>query len=360
MQCAGWRGIAVKRMRALLVAGVPVLLIAGAGVLSAAARAPAIGSAGTSAVTRAVTPRPPAISVVPGSVVVTVAPLPAATAAGSGNAATVLTSPSATPTRPGTPGSTPRPATEPVSSAAVTSPRSATAPKPAPGSAGPSAAGNVPTAPGAALPTLVAPFDTVLVRQGSGKVAHLTFDDGPGPQTGAVLDILAGAGVRATFCQVGSQLQDFPDTERRILREGHTLCNHSWSHPDRLGAASAREIDSQVGRTQRAFTALRVAVHYFRAPGGSFGGEVPTLRQVCQVDGVVPLGWSVDSEDWRKPGRAAIVANVLTEVRPGAIILMHDAGGADRDQTIAALPVIIGELRAAGYTLTPLPAQGIG
>ncbi len=200
----------------------------------------------------------------------------------------------------------------------------------------------------------------MLGYQGSGQVAYLTFDDGPGPQTGAILDILAAAGVKATFCQVGSRIADFPDTERRIIAEGHTLCNHSWSHPDGLSAAPAQAINAEIGRPQKVFAADGVQVHYFRSPGGDFGVSRTTLRQVCQLNRVVPLGWSVDSQDWRKPGVAAIVRNVLGTVTPGSIILMHDAGGADRDQTIAALPRVISGLRADGYTLAELPKEGPG
>ncbi len=210
------------------------------------------------------------------------------------------------------------------------------------------------------LPPLSEPFAEVLAYHGSGRVAYLTFDDGPGPQTGEILDILAAHGIRATFCQVGSRIADFPDTERRIIAGGHTLCNHSWSHPEGLSSAPADVINAEMARTQEVVSGYGVRVHYFRAPGGDFGAARTTLRQVCQSNRVVPLGWSVDSQDWRKPGPAAIVRNVLDEVAPGSVILMHDAGGADRNQTIAALPDVISGLQAAGYTLAALPADPFG
>ncbi len=223
----------------------------------------------------------------------------------------------------------------------------------------PSAATTAPSPTGLALPALAPPYDTVLGGHGSGRVAYLSFDDGPGPQTEKILDVLAAAGVQATFCQVGSRLADYPDTERRVIDGGHTLCNHSWSHPAKLDTAPAEGINAEISRTQQAFAALGVTSHYFRAPDGDFG-QTTTLRQVCQLNQVVPLGWSVDSLDWKKPGAKAIVANVLSAVHPGAVILMHDAGGADRSQTLAALPDVISGLRSAGYTLAPLPAGGVG
>lgn len=213
---------------------------------------------------------------------------------------------------------------------------------------------------GPVLPVLRPPFDKVLGFHGDGKVAYLTFDDGPGPDTPKVLEALDKAGVKATFCQVGSRIDNYPDTERRVIADGHTLCNHSWSHPDDLAAAPAATIEDEIGRTQAKLAEFGVTAHYFRAPGGSFGDKSTTLRQVAQLADVVPLGWGVDSDDWTKPGTAAIVKNVLGAVQPGAIILMHDAGGTDRSQTVAAIPGIVSGLKAAGYTLAPLPAAGLG
>lgn len=226
------------------------------------------------------------------------------------------------------------------------------------GSAGASGAGSTPGA--LQLPSLSPPFEKVLGFHGDGKVAYLTFDDGPGPDTPKVLDALAKAGVKATFCQVGSRIDTYADTERRIIADGQTLCNHSWSHPEDLAAAPAATINDEITRTQAKLADFGVTAHYFRAPGCSFGDPSTTLRQVAELDDVVPLGWGVDSSDWRKPGSAAIVKNVLGAVQPGAIILMHDAGGTDRSQTIAAIPGIVSGLKAAGYTLTALPAAGLG
>ena len=89
-----------------------------------------------------------------------------------------------------------------------------------------------------------------------------------------------------------------------------------------------------LGRTRQAFARLGVTVRYFRAPGGDFGKTSTTLRQLCQRYRTRPLGWSVDPQDRKKPGVTKIVQTVLSTVSPGAIILLHDGGGTDRDQTI--------------------------
>jgi len=215
-----------------------------------------------------------------------------------------------------------------------------------------------PPAGSAGLPPLTAPYDTVLRTSGGDRVAYLTFDDGPSKYTGRVLDILAAAGVKATFCQIGSQLGDYPDTERRLIGDGHSVCNHSWTHPVNIAALPPTDIDQQIGRTQQALAGLGVTARYFRAPGGDFGAT-STLRQVCQQYQTRPLGWAVDPQDWKKPGTPAIVQTVLGTITPGAVILLHDGGG-NREQTLAALPAIITGLQAQGYTLAALPPDGTG
>ena len=190
---------------------------------------------------------------------------------------------------------------------------------------------------------------------GDGKVVALTFDDGPGPWTGQVLDVLDRHGIKATFCQIGSQVGDYPAIERRIVADGHTLCNHSFSHDEKLADKPEAEMVSQITRTQNAIRDITgVAPSYYRAPAGNFGSD-GKLPGVLAKYHLLPLAWAVDSWDWRKPGVDKIVDNVMGSVDHGAIILMHDGGG-DRSQTLAALPKIIAKLQAAGYTFIALPA----
>jgi len=224
---------------------------------------------------------------------------------------------------------------------AVPTPEPAPAPAPAPA--------DVPLAP---------PYTAVLGWTGVGQVAYLTFDDGPGPYTGQILDILAAAGVKATFCQLGTKVTENPAMAARVVAEGHTLCNHSWDHHSPFDALSRADLDQQLGQTQNAIaSATGITARYFRAPEGRFGDPGGSVLQAAQRARTVPLGWAVDSADWRKPGAAAITANVLGAVTPGAVILMHDGGGTDRQQTVAALPGIISGLQAAGYFLAPLPTD---
>jgi peptidoglycan/xylan/chitin deacetylase (PgdA/CDA1 family) len=260
-----------------------------------------------------------------------------------------------------------------LTSPAVTVPGSTTpaaapgsTPPPAPASEPNAVPGPTPTprpepAPAPAPTAVVPPYTTVLGWTGEGQVAYLTFDDGPGPATGQILDILAAKGVPATFCVVGQKVAENTEMTRRIVAAGHTLCNHSWDHPTGFNTLTPDVLAGQIGRTQDAvIQATGHTPRYLRAPEGSFGDPAGSVHQAAQQARTLLLGWAVDSKDWTKPGAATIVANVLGAASPGAIILMHDAGGADRQQTLDALPGVIDGLRAAGYTLLPLPPDPAG
>lgn len=204
-----------------------------------------------------------------------------------------------------------------------------------------------------APPPVPAAFRHVLGWTGSGRVVSLTFDDGPGPYTAQVLDVLADKKVPATFCQIGEQVAEYPSVEKRIVAMGDVLCDHSWDHDEHLSERPAADIDSEIDRTRSVIAAVagRAPV-YYRAPGGDFGDPV---KLAAARSDLPLLGWSVDPRDWARPGVDAIVAGVLNAVTPGAIVLLHDGGG-DRSETVAALPRIIDGLRARGYTfITPAP-----
>jgi peptidoglycan/xylan/chitin deacetylase (PgdA/CDA1 family) len=182
-----------------------------------------------------------------------------------------------------------------------------------------------------------------------GRTVALTFDDGPHPKyTERVLTVLRDKGVTATFCVVGNQAVTYPELIETIVEDGHVLCNHTVSHDMSLRFKRESVIAAEFDDTQAAIVraAPDADIRYFRAPGGYFAEN---LNQVATDRGLTTLGWSVDSNDWRKPGAGAIRDTVLSQVHPGAIVLLHDGGG-DRSQTVSALPEIIDELDDRGYT----------
>ena len=193
----------------------------------------------------------------------------------------------------------------------------------------------------------------------------LTFDDGPDPKwTPRVLDILKAEHVPATFFVIGQNALDNYGLLRRTLAEGHVVGNHSYTHPN-LGLLSPRAVALELNSTQRLFEAFTGrTMRLFRAP--FFGDAEPTTPDEigavlsAQRLGYLSVGLHVDSEDWTHPGVAAIVRNTLAGVtnpnpdKRGQVILMHDAGG-DRSQTVAALPLIIRQLKAKGYRFVTVP-----
>jgi peptidoglycan/xylan/chitin deacetylase (PgdA/CDA1 family) len=183
-----------------------------------------------------------------------------------------------------------------------------------------------------------------------GRLVALTFDDGPGPYTGRIVRVLRRMHVPATFFEVGQMMSAFPAAARRV-RRSFVVGDHTLSHPA-LGPMSMRDQTSQV-----LDQAARMQVYggrfprLFRPPYASFSGA--TLRVLKRLRMLMVL-WSVDSEDYTRPGTRAIVRNVVSRVRPGAIVLMHDAGG-PREQTARALPSVVRRLRARGYRFVTVP-----
>jgi peptidoglycan-N-acetylglucosamine deacetylase len=169
----------------------------------------------------------------------------------------------------------------------------------------------------------------------------LTFDDGPGPYTPAIVRTLEREHVPATFFVVGQSLNSFTPVLRHVIRAGFPVENHTERHLmlAQLGKGEQRrEIEDQMIRVQ-SLGAKRPL--FFRPPYGSFDRRTLSILRHQRMLMVL---WTVDTDDWRQPGVKAIV-EAAERVRPGGVVLMHDAGG-DRSQTVAALPHVIRRLRA--------------
>lgn len=232
------------------------------------------------------------------------------------------------PTAPATPTSTPTTAT---ATPPTTAPTATASPPPTPSASPTAKPGKTPE-----------PYD--LMRTTGGRGVALTFDDGPHPVwTPKVLDKLRSARVKATFCMVGTEVRQHPELVARIVREGHTLCNHSWHHEFDLGDRPESEIRANLTRTnteiQRAVPGAKIP--YYRQPGGKW---TATIVSVAQGLGMTSLGWDVDPRDWDKAKPAEISKRVQEKARPGSIVLLHDGGG-DRAATLAACAGVIDDLR---------------
>lgn len=182
------------------------------------------------------------------------------------------------------------------------------------------------------------------------RALHLTFDDGPHPEhTGALLDLLAEHGARATFFVIGQHAERHPELMRRIVAEGHALGNHSWSHPqfETLGLAAQREEIARTEALLRGYDGR--ARHDFRPPRGVL--PRPMLLDCIRAGRRIAY-WSYDSLDYARPPVQRLVDTAQRHpLRAGDIVLMHDDYGVAADMLRTMLPV----WRAAGFAFEPLP-----
>ncbi|ARQ72567.1 polysaccharide deacetylase family protein [Streptomyces marincola] len=186
------------------------------------------------------------------------------------------------------------------------------------------------------------------VLAGSGRRLALTFDDGPHPTwTPQILGLLRQHGVPATFFVLGENAVWQPDLLRAIAADGHLVANHSYDHP-RFDRLPRDEVRAQLGRTSEVIeNALGAPPGWARAP---YGLWTAVSLEICGELAMKPLDWSVDTDDWRRPGSAKIADNLMRRAHPGGIVLAHDGGG-DRAQTVTALRDCLPRLRERGYEL---------
>src|SRR5438105_209960 len=183
-----------------------------------------------------------------------------------------------------------------------------------------------------------------------GRAVAIGFDDGPAADTPAFVRMLERSHARATFFLIGAHLgTSFRATLLRELRDGDSLGDHTFTHPDLLRAAAVR---SQLATTIAAIRSLSgYTPCVFRPPYGAYDGAI--VQTAGSLDLATVL-WNVDPIDWARPGTQAIEQRVLDHVQPGSIILSHDGGG-PREQTLAAYPAIIAGLRGRGYRILRSP-----
>jgi peptidoglycan-N-acetylglucosamine deacetylase len=192
--------------------------------------------------------------------------------------------------------------------------------------------------------------------RGSRQVA-LTYDDGPNdPHTLRLLDILAKHSVHATFFLIGRYVQQRPEIVRQIARAGHTIGNHTFTHP-LLTFKSDTEIKRELSECRAVLQdAIGAHSNLFRPP---FGGRRPAVLRIARELGLQPVMWNLTGYDWSAPPAAAIERKVANHIRGGDVILLHDGGhkqlGADRSQTVIATDHILARYKSEGFEFVTIP-----
>ncbi|SDM96185.1 Peptidoglycan/xylan/chitin deacetylase, PgdA/CDA1 family [Paenibacillus sp. yr247] len=187
------------------------------------------------------------------------------------------------------------------------------------------------------------------------KKVALTFDDGPDTRfTPKVLDALKANQVKATFFVLGAKASTHPDIVRRIVREGHVIGNHSYSHAN-LPKLTVDKFQSQIMSTENVLQGLiGYAPKLIRPPYGAINEE--QVRWIADHHYLI-VNWNVDSLDWRSLNSDQVLHNIMQQTKPGSIILQHSGGADSQDLsgTVQAIGPLISNLKAAGYTFVTVP-----
>jgi peptidoglycan/xylan/chitin deacetylase (PgdA/CDA1 family) len=179
----------------------------------------------------------------------------------------------------------------------------------------------------------------------------LTFDDGPGPYTPQILGELRSTHVPATFFEVGVLEQYFHASTAAIVAMGDPIGDHTETHAPMAHLSNSDQRSELLADTAAIGSWGAAFPRLFRPPYGTWNDTTLDLLHKYRMLMVL---WTVDTGDYRQPGIHAIVDSAVAGAKPGAIILLHDAGG-NRAQTVAALPKIISRLRGEGYTFVTVP-----
>ena len=180
------------------------------------------------------------------------------------------------------------------------------------------------------------------------KCVALSFDAAWGNEdTQTLIDILNARQVRATFFVVGDWAERYPESVEALSQAGHEVMNHS-SHHAHFSQLSSEEIKSDLNACNEKISAITgVSPSLFRCPYGEYDDHV---IQAVRENGMTAVQWDVDSLDWKGISASEIRDRVLKNVRPGSIVLFHNAA----EHTPEALPEILDSLLRDGYTIVPV------
>lgn len=179
------------------------------------------------------------------------------------------------------------------------------------------------------------------------KIVALTFDDGPDAiNTPALLEMLAGRKVRATFFCIGKRVTQQPNLVKRMVAEGHRIENHAFQHSARTNLFSARRLRGDLLQAQTEISRIAgSAPGFFRPPAGLTN---PRIFRVTGQLGLKVAGYTARGLDRRADAPEKIAGRLLRRLQPGAIFLLHDAG-VPRERLLAVVTLLLDKLEGEGY-----------
>lgn len=188
------------------------------------------------------------------------------------------------------------------------------------------------------------------INRGKIKAISLTFDDGPDPDsTPRILDTLLENNLKATFFVIGRKAVNHPELLRRIVEEGHTIANHSYSHHYLIALFSTQKLRTDIQRCNDAIRDITGHVPlFFRPP---FGVTNPRYAAVLKDLQMQSIGWSLRSMDTRAKNKYQLIRKIISKLKAKDIVLLHD----HLPLTADTLPDIIGHCREMGIKIEPLP-----
>lgn len=189
------------------------------------------------------------------------------------------------------------------------------------------------------------------------KEVWLSIDDGPDPRdTPQILELLAHHQATAAFFMIGEKVDQHRALCRQVLKAGHVIGNHTYSHPAAAWWALPRIFARQeIARGSHAIhTATGLAPHYFRSPVGM---NSPAVHPSCAAQGLRVIGWSADGADGCPAAPNQIVAKIMKGVKPGAIILLHESGKSKH--RVLTLRRLLETLSEEGYRCVIPPPEAL-
>lgn len=180
------------------------------------------------------------------------------------------------------------------------------------------------------------------------NVIALTFDDGPTEITPEILNLLEKFNQKATFFCIGKQVEKYPEIAKRLVNEGHTIANHTWSHTNKMGFLPEKDVVNEIVSNQKTIKkATGKECHLFRPP---FGVTNPNIAKACNKLNLLVIGWNIRSLDTVISSKTKILNRIIPRIKKGSVILLHDTS----QKTADVLEQLLIDLKEKEFQSVPV------